>query len=82
MSTRGGNPWRVVDATGYRLSSDGRWILYLEDGQVHRAPVNSGVETEADERTRLFTAYGENAAAVWSPDDSRDHQSASGKKYF
>jgi dipeptidyl-peptidase-4 len=41
MSTKGGNPWRVVEARAYSLSSDGRWVLYQQDGQIHRAPVNS-----------------------------------------
>ena len=36
VSTRGGNPWRVVEATDYALSSDGRWVLFDHDSRVLR----------------------------------------------
>ncbi len=71
MSTQGGNPWRVVEATSYTLSSDGRWILYDQEGQIHRAPVNSGLDASADAGAPFFLAYGTNRGATWSPDDRR-----------
>jgi dipeptidyl-peptidase-4 len=71
MSTRGGNPWRVVEARSYSLSADGRWVLYAVDGQIHRAPVNSGLDAEADAGAPFFLAYGRNGSAVWSPDGGR-----------
>jgi len=67
MSTRGGNPWRITEARSYTLSPDGRWIGYAVDGQIHRAPVNSGLGTGAEAGTPFFTAYGRNAGPVWSP---------------
>jgi dipeptidyl aminopeptidase/acylaminoacyl peptidase len=71
MSTRGGNPWRVVEARGYTLSPDGRWVAYAKDGQIHRAPVSSGLGAEVDAGAPFFRAYGSNGDPVWSPDGSR-----------
>ena len=81
MSTRGGNAWRVVHMRGYELSPDGRWVLYAQDGQIHRAPVNSGAGSAGQGGARFFTNYGSNGGAIWSPDgdrvafvsDRRDH---------
>jgi len=71
MSTRGGNPWRVVDARSYALSPDGRWVLYEKDDQIYRAPVNSGLPTGADGGAPFFLAFGSNGDPTWSPDASR-----------
>lgn len=71
MSTRGGSPWRVVEAMSYTLSSDGRWVAFERDGQIHRAPVNSGMGSGAESAQPFFTAYGDNEDPVWSPDGSR-----------
>jgi dipeptidyl-peptidase-4 len=71
MSTRGGNPWRVVEARAYSLSSDGRWVIYEQDGQIHRAPVNSGLASGVDAGAPFFLAYGDNASPAWAPADDR-----------
>lgn len=71
MSAKGGSPWRIVEATGYTLSSDGRWLAFSHDGQIYRAPVNSGLATGSDAGQPFFTAYGRNTSPVWSPDDQR-----------
>ncbi len=71
MSTRGGNAWRVVEATNFTLSPDGRWVLYTKDDQIHRAPVNSGLAQGDDAGAPLFLAWGENGDPTWSPDGSR-----------
>ncbi|HEX7091542.1 MAG TPA: prolyl oligopeptidase family serine peptidase [Longimicrobiales bacterium] len=70
VSTRGGEPWRVVAARSFELSPDGKWVLYVRDGQIHRAPVNPGLEAsrDVDEAPPLFRAFGENGDPVWSPD--------------
>lgn len=67
MSTRGGNPWRIVEARSYALSPDGRWVTYAAGGQIHRAPVNSGLSAGAEAGAPFFTAYGRNGGPVWSP---------------
>ena len=63
-------PWRVVAARNFALSGDGDWVLYTEDGQIHRAPVDPGVmDTERiDGAPPLFRDFGVNANPVWSPD--------------
>ena len=69
MSTRGGNPWRVVALrSGFTLSPDGRWVLYEQDGQLYRAPVNSGFGAGG---APFITNYGGNGTPTWSPDGSR-----------
>jgi dipeptidyl aminopeptidase/acylaminoacyl peptidase len=70
-STRGGNPWRVAEVRSYALSPDGRWIAYARDGQIRRAPVNSGSDDRVDDGTPFFTAYGDNGDPVWSPSGDR-----------
>ena len=70
VNTSGGDPWRVVEGSNPVLSPDGRWVLFVREGQIHRAPVNPGVagyET-ADEVQPLFRTWGENGNPVWSPD--------------
>lgn len=69
-STRGGDPWRVVEANAFTLSPDGRWVAYVRDGQIHRAEVNAGLAQPTD-AAPLFVAFGNNRAPVWSPDDAR-----------
>ena len=71
MSTKGGNPWRVVEADEYDLSPDGRWVVYEHEGQIHRAPVSSGLDISVDPGAPFFLAYGDNEDPVWSPDGTR-----------
>jgi dipeptidyl-peptidase 4 len=71
MSTRGGNPWRVAAVRSYRLSADGRWIVFERDGQIHRAPVNSGLGDGSEATAPFFTAFGDNGDPVWSPSGDR-----------
>jgi dipeptidyl aminopeptidase/acylaminoacyl peptidase len=70
VATSGGDPWRVTEGSNPVLSPDGRWVLFVRDGQIHRAPVNPGVagEETADRVQPLFRAWGENGNPVWSPD--------------
>ncbi|MEJ2203967.1 MAG: prolyl oligopeptidase family serine peptidase [Gemmatimonadota bacterium] len=71
MSARGGSPWRVAEATGYTLSPGGRWVAFSKDGQIHRAPVGSGLDAGTDASQPFFTAYGRNTSPVWAPDARR-----------
>ncbi|MBI4521399.1 MAG: S9 family peptidase [Gemmatimonadetes bacterium] len=70
VNTSGGRAWRVVAARDFALSPDGRWVLHVKDGQIHRAPVNPGTldARQLDEAPPLFLAYGTNSDPVWSPD--------------
>jgi len=70
VSTSGGEAWRVVEGSDPALSPDGRWVLIVKEGQIHRAPVNVGTAlTERnDDLPPLFRAWGRNGDPVWSPD--------------
>ncbi len=70
MSTRGGKPWRVVEGSSPELSPDGRWVLFVKEGQIHRAPVNVGtaLTERTDQVPPLFRAWGTNGGPSWSPD--------------
>jgi len=67
-STLGGDPWPVVDADRYTLSPDGRWVIYPEDDQIHRAAVNPGARETDGEGEPFFIVYGDNRDPTWSPD--------------
>src|SRR5690606_19028409 len=73
VSTSGGKPWRVVQADAFQLSPDGKWVAYVRDGQIHRAPVNPGLAAsqDLDATPPLFRAYGINGSPTWSPDGRR-----------
>jgi len=66
-------PWRVVAAANMVLSPDGRWVLFVLDGQVHRAAVDPGTSAPGvvDDAAPLFVTLGENSDPVWSPDGTR-----------
>ncbi len=69
-STGGGEAWRVAEGSNPALSPDGRWVLFVKDGQIHRAPVNTGTAPagRSDDLPPLFRAWGRNGSPVWSPD--------------
>ena len=72
ISTAGGTPWRVVRASGGSLSPDGRWFVYLKDGEVHLASVNGDADSgSADAAGPLFRVWGRPTGPVWSPDGTR-----------
>jgi len=67
--TDGGDAWRVTEALDNHLSPDGRWVLHVRGGQIHRAEVRPGVTDE--DPSPLFRAWGRNGQPTWSPDGSR-----------
>ncbi|MGI8843715.1 MAG: prolyl oligopeptidase family serine peptidase, partial [Gemmatimonadaceae bacterium] len=38
----GGDAWRVAEGGSPELSPDGRWVLFVKNGQIHRARVLPG----------------------------------------
>jgi dipeptidyl-peptidase 4 len=67
-----GQPWRVVEANGGTLSPDGRSVVYMKEGEVHRAIVHPSAEPGVAERSGpLFRVWGQPRGPVWSPDGRR-----------
>ncbi len=71
--TTGGPPWRVVEASAPALSPDGQFVLFVKDGQIHRARVSPVRPATAMDRgeTPFIKAWGTNSAPRWSPDGRR-----------
>lgn len=68
----GGRPWRIVEANSGSLSPDGRWVVFMKEGEVHRAPVNPGADPlVADRSGPLFRVWGQPRGPAWSPDGRR-----------
>src|SRR5262249_1832390 len=55
------------------LSPDGKWVLYVEDGQIHRAAVDPGSSDASgvDNTPPFFVTLGVNSDPVWSPDSKK-----------
>ncbi|HEX7124134.1 MAG TPA: prolyl oligopeptidase family serine peptidase [Gemmatimonadaceae bacterium] len=73
VRTSGGAPWRLAEGGNPELSPDGRFVLYVKDGQIYRARVSQTPQTtEIDRGERPFiTAWGSNGSPRWSPDGSK-----------
>ena len=67
----GGPAWRVVrDAVNPELSPDGSALLFVKDGQIHRARVSPvrAATGRARGETPFITAWGVQSSPKWSPD--------------
>jgi dipeptidyl aminopeptidase/acylaminoacyl peptidase len=73
VRTSGGPAWRVATGAAPELSPDGRWVLFVRDGQIHRARVQrTGPVSAADSGgTPLIRLWGRNGSPRWSPDGRR-----------
>jgi dipeptidyl aminopeptidase/acylaminoacyl peptidase len=72
--TTGGTPaFRIADGASPELSPDGRFVLYVKDGQIYRARVSSAPQvSEIDKGEKPFiTTWGTNSNPVWSPNGSK-----------
>ena len=68
--TTGGPSWRVADANNPELAPDGSAILFVKDGQIHRAsvsPVRPATERDRGEKA-FITTWGDQSSPRWSPD--------------
>lgn len=75
-AVRTSNPgvaWRVAEGAGPELSPDGRWVLYVKDGQIYRARVMTGTLADSMQLglKPFIKAWGRQANPVWSPDGSK-----------
>jgi dipeptidyl aminopeptidase/acylaminoacyl peptidase len=70
--TAGGPAFRVAElpAGGYALAPDGSSVLFVKEGQIHRArvtPVRPASARDSGEKP-FITAWGVQSAPTWSPD--------------
>ena len=68
-----GTARRLAEGANPVVSPDGTSVLYVNDGQIYRAPVTrSATPTAADVGDAPFiNAWGRNSGPVWSPDGTR-----------
>jgi dipeptidyl aminopeptidase/acylaminoacyl peptidase len=73
VRTSGGAAWRVAAGSNPVLSPDGRHVLFLRDGQIHRAAVFQTAGTSARDKglTPFIRAWGTQSTPRWSPDGSK-----------
>src|SRR6185503_9008196 len=70
--TSGGAAWRVAEGAAPELSPDGRYVLFVKDGQIFRARVAPGAATAVDTGGMPFVkAWGRQSSPRWSPDGSK-----------
>jgi dipeptidyl aminopeptidase/acylaminoacyl peptidase len=71
--TAGGAAWRLCEGTSPALSPGGRWVAFVNDGQIYRVPVTQApLVTPIDKGEQpLVKAWGTNRGPVWSPDSTR-----------
>jgi len=75
VRTREGKPFRLAAGSSPALSPDGKWVVFIKEGQIYGvpvAPVTNGNPRETDlERQPLFRAWGTNGSPRWSPDGKK-----------
>jgi dipeptidyl aminopeptidase/acylaminoacyl peptidase len=69
----GGVAFKLADGSSPALSPDGRFVLYVRDGQIYRARVSqTPATTDIDKGEEPFIkAWGTNGSPRWSPDGSK-----------
>ena len=72
VSTRKGKPVKLADAGGPVLSPNGKWVLFIRDGQIYEVAVNSSSKSGAAQGDEpLIKAWGRNGDPKWSPDSRK-----------
>jgi dipeptidyl aminopeptidase/acylaminoacyl peptidase len=73
VKSTGGPAWRVAEGGNPELSPDGRWVLFVKDGQIFRAAVS--VQAQANETDKglkpFIREWGAQSNPKWSPDGSK-----------
>jgi dipeptidyl aminopeptidase/acylaminoacyl peptidase len=66
----GGTARRLAEGTNPEVSPDGKYVLYVKDSQIYRAPVAApAAPTDVDKGEAPFiNAWGRNSGPKWSPD--------------
>ena len=65
--------WKLADGGSPVLSPDGRYVLYVRDGQIYRARVSQAPQTTPMDKGEepFIVAWGTNSGPRWSPDGSK-----------
>jgi len=72
VNTRKGKPVKIAEANGPVLSPNGKWVVYIRDGQIFEAPVNvMGKSGGSTANEPLIKAWGRNGDPKWSPDSRK-----------
>jgi dipeptidyl-peptidase 4 len=73
VRSSGGAPWRVAEGGNPVLSPDGRWVLFVKEGQIFRAAVTAAAQTnETDRGLKPFIKeWGVQSNPSWAPDGSK-----------
>lgn len=73
VRTSGGAAWRVAEGAAPALSPDGRFVLYVKNGQIYRGRVTPAASPDSMDRGQkpFITAWGRQSNPRWSPDGSR-----------
>ena len=73
VRTSGGAPWRIAEGGAPELSPDGRFVLYVKDGQIYRGRVNPAAAPDSMDRGQkpFIKAWGRQSNPRWSPDGSK-----------
>lgn len=73
VRSSGGAPWRVAAGSNPQLSPDGRWVLFVTDGQIYRAAVHRAAQVDSTTRglKPYIREWGVQANPRWSPDGSK-----------
>lgn len=71
--TDGSGAWRIAQGAGPELSPDGRFVLFVRDGQIYRARVIQPAGADSVDRglKPFIKAWGSQSSPSWSPDGSR-----------
>lgn len=69
----GGAPWRVAEGGNPALSPDGRWVLFVNDGQIYRAAVSPAAQDDSTNKglKPYIREWGTQSTPRWSPDGSK-----------
>lgn len=72
---REAKPFRLAAGSSPELSPDGKWVLFVKDGQIYGAVVQPAGKKipgpPAEELKPLFRTWGTNSNPRWSPDGKR-----------
>jgi dipeptidyl aminopeptidase/acylaminoacyl peptidase len=73
VRTAGGAPWRVAEGAAPEVSPDGRYVLYVKDGQIYRGRITPPATPDSMDRGQkpFIKEWGRQSNPKWSPDGSK-----------